>query len=205
MQDLETFPLFPLGLVALPGEIVPLHVFEPRYRIMFAELLDAGNAFGIVWADGERLADVGCACVVEQVLQRYDDGRLDVACRGTSPVAVAGAVVAVPYPAAPVVLLSDDDEPADADAAREARAAYAALVTLVGASDPGAERLAAMTAYDMAATVELGLADKQALLELRSEPARLRLLTGLLVAARDRLSGTALAQAQARSNGRVRF
>src|SRR4051794_15603274 len=162
MQDLQTFPLFPLGLVALPGEAVPLHVFEPRYRVMFADLLENDDAFGIVWADDEGLREAGCACRVEQVLERYDDGRLDVVCRAEAPIAVAGPLSHDPYPAARVVVLTDDDEAAEGPG--EAHAAYAALIARVDASDPGAERLAEMSAYDMAATVELDVADKQALL-----------------------------------------
>ena len=43
------FPLFPLGIVALPHELVPLHIFEQRYRTMISECLERGTEFGIVW------------------------------------------------------------------------------------------------------------------------------------------------------------
>ena len=49
------FPLFPLGIVALPSEAVPLHIFEPRYRTMIAECLENGQEFGIVWASDDGL------------------------------------------------------------------------------------------------------------------------------------------------------
>ena len=72
-------------------------------------------------------------------------------------------------------------------------------------SEPDPERVAAMTAYEMAATVEFGLEAKQGLLELRSENARLRLLARLMRAAHKRLEFVDRAQARARSNGKVRF
>ena len=72
-------------------------------------------------------------------------------------------------------------------------------------TEPDADRLAAMTAYDMAATVDFGLEAKQGLLELRSENARLRLLARLMRAALKRLEFVDRAQARARSNGKVRF
>ena len=52
------FPLFPLGIVALPHEVVPLHIFEPRYRTMIGECLETGGEFGIVWAGDEGLRPV---------------------------------------------------------------------------------------------------------------------------------------------------
>ena len=55
-DEVTDFPLFPLALVALPGEIVPLHIFEERYKTMMDECLDSGGEFGIVW-----LSDDGCA------------------------------------------------------------------------------------------------------------------------------------------------
>ena len=67
------------------------------------------------------------------------------------------------------------------------------------------EELAALSAYEMAATVDFGLDAKQGLLDLRSENARLRLLTRLLRAALRRLDFIERAQARARSNGKVRF
>jgi Lon protease-like protein len=201
----DDFPLFPLGLVALPTEGIPLHVFEPRYRIMFAELLRRGGAFGIVWAAEDGLRETGCACVVEQVLQRHEDGRLDVLCRATTPLQLAGSVGAAPYPVARVALLADEDEDRDDDARTAAEDAYLALVEAVGATKPETEALAGMAAYAIAATVDLPAQDKQAMLELRSERDRLVLLTQVLDRLLGGLTPPALEQAQARSNGRVRF
>ena len=57
------FPLFPLGIVALPHEYVPLHIFEPRYRTMIGECLEREAEFGIVWedADGTRSSSPRCS------------------------------------------------------------------------------------------------------------------------------------------------
>ncbi len=84
------FPLFPLGIVALPTESVPLHIFESRYRTMIelclqAELGSPGREFGIVWLSDEELKLVGCACEIEHVLERLEDGRLNILTRGRRP------------------------------------------------------------------------------------------------------------------------
>ena len=111
----------------------------------------------------------------------------------------------MPYPAATVEFLSDKDELSDDGAAGLARAAYAELVLQATDSVPDADELATKSAYEMAATVDFGLDAKQGLLDLRSENARLRLVTRLFKAAVKRLEFVERAQARARSNGKVRF
>jgi hypothetical protein len=91
------------------------------------------------------------------------------------------------------------------DAAREAQEAYAELVRQATDRNPDPDELAAMTAYQMAATVEFGLDAKQGLLDLRSETARMKLVTRLFRAAMKRLDFVERAQARARSNGKVNF
>ena len=199
------FPLFPLDLVALPSEYVPLHIFEARYRTMVAECLERDRELGIVWLSDDELKPVGCAVAIERVLERMEDGRVNILTRGTRPFRLIERQDGFAYPAGIVEFLGDREEELDGEAAAAAREAYAALVVEATDSEPDAERLIQMSAYDMAATVEFGLEAKQGLLELRSENARLRLLARLLRAALKRLEFVDRAQARARSNGKVRF
>jgi Lon protease-like protein len=199
------FPLFPLGLVALPSEYVPLHIFEARYRTMVAECLERDRELGIVWLSDEELKPIGCAVAIERVLERMEDGRINILTRGTRPFRLIERQDDLAYPAGTVEFLRDRDEEPDEAATAAARDAYAALVVEATDAEPDAERLAAMTAYDMAATVDFGLEAKQGLLELRSENARLRLLAQLMRAALKRFEFVDRAQARARSNGKVRF
>lgn len=199
------FPLFPLGLVALPAELVPLHVFEPRYRTMIAECLEQEREFGIVWASEEGLRPVGCAVEITDVLEKLDDGRLNILTRGTRPFRLVAEQEGLPYPAGTVEFLDDKPENPDAPSAEAAREAYSELVEQATDQVLEDEQLAEMTAYDMAATVDFGLEAKQGLLDLRSENARLRLVARLLRAAIKRLDFIERAQARARSNGKVRF
>jgi Lon protease-like protein len=201
----EDFPLFPLGIVALPFEHVRLHIFEERYRTMIAECLDADREFGLVWLSDDGLKDVGCALEVEEVLERFPDGRMNIACRGTRPFRVAERVEHLPYPAGTVEFLEDKDEEVDAGTLRDARKAYAELVEEATDEPADPEELGQMGAYAMAATVDFGLDAKQGLLDLRSENARLRLVARLFRAAVKRLDFIERAQARARSNGKVRF
>jgi Lon protease-like protein len=204
-QIRSDFPLFPLGLVMLPSEYVPLHIFEARYRTMIAECLERDAEFGIIWLAEDELKPVGCACVIERVLERMDDGRMNILTRGTRPFRLIERQEALPYPAGTVQFLDDREGEPDAEAARVAREAYTTLVAEATDAEPDVERIVEMTAYEMAGTVEFGLDAKQGLLELRSENARLRLVTRLLRAALKRLEFVDRAQARARSNGKVRF
>jgi len=205
-RTVSDFPLFPLGLVALPHEYVPLHIFEDRYRTMFEECLERESEFGIVWsADDDEVKVVGCACEVTEVLERTEDGRLNVLTRGTRPFRVIRRQEDRPYPSGLVEFLEDRPEERDEDAAAAAHEAYATLVVQATDDEPDADEVAVKTAYEMAATVDFGLDAKQGLLDLRSENARLRLVTRLFKAATKRLDFVERAQARARSNGKVRF
>ncbi|HSZ70096.1 MAG TPA: LON peptidase substrate-binding domain-containing protein [Solirubrobacteraceae bacterium] len=202
---LEGFPLFPLGIVALPTESVPLHIFEDRYRTMIEGCLEDEREFGIVWMAEDELKPIGCACAIDRVLERMDDGRMNILARGTRPFRLLERQESLPYPAGVVEFLAEHDREVDPEVARAARELYAELVEQATDKTLSEEELDALDAYGMAATVEFGTDAKQELLELRSENARLQLLTMLFRAALKRLELVERAQTRARSNGKVRF
>jgi Lon protease-like protein len=207
MADAVTreFPLFPLSLVALPGELVPLHIFEDRYKTMMSRCLEDESEFGIVWLADDGLREIGCAMEIEKVLERMDDGRLNILTRGTRPFRVLERQGHLAYPAGVIEFLEDQGDDPDPEIAGSAHSAYADLVRRATDREPEDGELAEMTAYDMAATVDFGLDAKQGLLDLRSENSRLKLVTRLFRAASKRLDFVDRAQARARSNGKVRF
>jgi Lon protease-like protein len=201
----RNFPLFPLGIVALPGELIPLHIFEERYKKMMNECLREDAEFGIVWLSDEGLREIGCACEIDRVLERMDDGRMNIVVRGTRPFRVLERQGHLAYPAGVIEFVEDREELPEPELREAAHEAYGELVRLATDRDPEAADLEGMTAYAMAATVDFGLAAKQGLLDLRSESARLRLVTRLFRAAIKRLEFVERAQERARSNGKVRF
>src|SRR6185437_8843793 len=172
---------------------------------MMARVLEEEGEFGIVWVADDGLRPVGCACEVAEVLERMDDGRINLVARGTRPFRIESRQDELAYPAGVVEFLADRQEPPDDGAADAARAAYADLVEQATDKPPDPDELAQMTAYEMAATVEFGLDAKQGLLDLRSEAARLKLVTRLFRAAIKRLDFIDRAQARAQSNGKVHF
>jgi Lon protease-like protein len=209
-EELKGFPLFPLGIVALPSESVPLHIFEDRYLRMTEQCLlaDPGSPerqFGIIWLSDEELKNVGCACEIEEDLERLENGRLNILVRGTRPFRLLERQDDLPYPAGVVEFLDELVEDRDEQAQQAARELYSELVEQATDRKLSEDDLAELDAYRMAATVEFGTEAKQELLELRSENARLRLLALLLGAAIKRLGVIERAQTRARSNGKVRL
>jgi Lon protease-like protein len=202
-NEIERFPLFPLGLVLLPGEAVPLHIFEERYKLMIGECLDEEREFGIVWLADDALKDIGCGARITRVLERFDDGRLNILVEGTTPFRLERRIGDLPYPAGDIVLL-DDEDAADDAALERARSAYADLVEQVTDERPEPEALAELGAYGMAATLDIAPAAKQSLLELRSEPARLEQLEGLFTEALKRIRTAAKVAEQASGNGHLK-
>jgi Lon protease-like protein len=202
-QQIERFPLFPLGLVLLPGEVVPLHIFEERYQLMIGECLDEDREFGILWLADDALKDVGCAAEITRVIERFDDGRMNILVQGTRPFRLERRIGDLPYPAGDIELLTDSAD-VDEAALERTRSRYADLVEEVTDSRPEERALAELDAYGMAATLEIAPAAKQALLELRSEPARLEQLEALFAEALKRIRTAERVAERASGNGHLR-
>src|SRR3954465_3799787 len=160
---MRDFPLFPLGMVALPTELVPLHIFEERYKTMIARCLEEECEFGIVWLADDGLQTIGCACGVAEVRERMPGGRLNLVARGTRPFRIEARQDELAYPAGTVEFLADRAGELGPLAASAAHIAYTDLVEQATDTSPDPEVNAAMTFYQMAATVEFGLDAKQGL------------------------------------------
>jgi Lon protease-like protein len=210
-ETVDRFPLFPLGIVLLPTEVVPLHIFEERYKTMIGECLSSESEFGIVWLSDDGLREVGCTARITQVLAEFDDGRSNILVAGGRPFRLLRRIDDMAYPAGEVLMLddvADDDGDHEAEAselelAAEAHARYADLVEQVTDERPSADDLEDLDAYGMAATIEFEAGPKQELLELRSEPERLAYVRDLFVTMAKRIAQSEEAGELARSNGRI--
>lgn len=197
--------LFPLPMVLLPTEQVPLHIFEERYKQMIDECLDEEREFGIVWLSDDGLKPIGCSAEITQLLERMEDGRMNILVQGSQPFKLLRRIDDLPYPAGDIEPLDDEETPLDPDVAATARERYADLVERVTDSRPAEAALEELSAYGMAATVEFPHEAKQDLLELRSEEERMRALGELLEATMKRLDYAEETNELAKSNGKVRL
>jgi Lon protease-like protein len=204
-ERLDDLPLFLLPIVLLPTEVLPLHIFEDRYKTMIELCMTEGTEFGVIWLSDEGLKEVGCTASVTEILERTDDGRMNILVQGSSPFRLLERREEHIFPAGDVELLGDRSEGSDQRVSTDAHETYATLVERVTDERPEEEALEQLGAYEMAATVDIGPEVKQGLLELRSERARLRLLSRLFKAAMKRLDVADKIAEQARTNGKVQF
>jgi Lon protease-like protein len=199
-------PIFELPLALLPGEQLPLHIFEERYKRMIGRSVDEGEPFGVVLRDDEGARSVGCTARVEEVLERFDDGRMNVVVSGQEPFRVLDRFEAPEYPAGEVEVIDEEDGPAlDEDSATAARDAFAELAERATGERPAAEELDGASAYAIAARIELPADTKQKLLELRDEDERMELLANALGAVEAALERAEEAAERASGNGKVHF
>jgi Lon protease-like protein len=141
---------------------------------------------------------------VTQVLDKGEDGRMNILVQGTRPFRLLERISDLPYPAGTVELLDDDEPEASPDAAAQARERYAALVERVTDRRPDDAELDALDSYGMAATIEFSPEPKQELLEERSELGRLQMVTTMLDQTLKKLEVSEQAVDLARSNGKLR-
>lgn len=162
----------------LPRTYLPLHIFEPRYRLMIGQILESGGEFGVILARESGLAPAGCTAIVEKVINRYPDGRLDILTAGRRRFEVRRLNDEQEYLRAEVDFF-DDLEPARGfpPSLREAAIGGWKQAHL---AEPGAARFEprwddTQLSFQLAQHApDLDL--KQQLLELREEGARLRRL-----------------------------
>ena len=205
-DDTRELPIFELPAVLLPGELMPLHIFEERYKLMVGDAIEAGEPFGIVFRDDDGGArNVGCTARVADVVDRFDDGRLNVIVAGELPFKILDRFEAPGFPAGEVELveLATDPEDSDPAAARSARETFSALLEQVGAEPASPDDLAASGSYELAGRIELPADTKQRLLELRSEGERMRVLDRALRAVAQVVERSQALAEHARTNGRV--
>jgi len=197
-------PIFPLELVLVPGEPLPLHIFEPRYQDMLERCLDEEIPFGLIYADEEGMRDIGCTAQVTEVLERFPDGRSNIVVMGRDAIRVDEVHDEHSYRSAIVSVLEDDPAEAPAAAQEAAIAAYLALAGELPGSAPEAPEPGPRLAYALAARVDLSHDVKQSLLEDRDEQRRVEVVTELLGEIHRGLVLTRETQERARRNGRVR-
>ncbi len=197
--------LFPLGVVLLPTERLPLHIFEERYKELIGECLQADRDFGLVFADDDGMRAAGTRAEVVEVLERFPDGRLNIVVEGKDRFRIVEVTSGRSFDTAIIEDLSDEDEkdtPVQDDLA-ECLQAYRRLAEAAGAQPDDFDPGAGSVAFQIAAVIDFTPELKQELLELRSEGERLAKLSGLLDRAVDAVLLQRTARERAAGNGHV--
>jgi Lon protease-like protein len=196
--------LFPLELVLLPSERVPLHIFEDRYKELIGECLADGSEFGLILETEEGLREIGTTTAVLEVIHTFDDGRMNVLVEGLARFRVARLTEGRSFHTAEVEPVEDDGElPTESDVtgAMEVFRRLVAVAEAEQIEEPDLD--SASLSFQLASRVDFGHELKQELLELRSERQRLQRLAKLLERAVAGLAREAEVRERASGNGKV--
>ena len=192
--------LFPLEAVLLPRERVPLHIFELRYQDLIGECLQEHCDFGFLFEDDEGTREVGTRAAVVDVLDRFDDGRLNIVVEGGERFRVVRETRGRTFRTAEVEAVVDSDGDPEQSLRDRALELYRGLRLAAEIEIDEPSESSAVLSFELAARVDFGAQRKQDLLELRSEQERLQVLASLLERASEAITlERAVAEAAARN------
>ncbi len=215
MEEL-LLPLFPLEIVLLPEQPLPLHIFEERYKQMIGECLEAKSQgsgrqeFGIILAKDQEMRTVGCSARIVNVTRKYADGRMDILTVGKRRFEVLFTDEEMPYLRGGIEFFEDDadnDTPDNEEAQRGIELFRQAMQRLRKSTDmpihlPQPYRY---LSFRIAAPLPLDLDFKQELLSIRQESERLHRVIGVIEALIVQLDLVQKARTKAGGNGDVRL
>ncbi len=196
--------LFPLPLVLMPTERIPLHIFEPRYRELVGECIESGREFGFVLATGDgAVHEIGTRATVAQVLETLDEGELNIVVEGRERFRLLELTTGRSFTTGIVEPVNDADEPAQEADVDRALELFGTLVEVAETPIDMPEQSSAQLDFELAARVDFDVEAKQELLAMTSPQKRMRRLIDLLELA---LEATQIEQAlreRAGQNGKV--
>jgi ATP-dependent Lon protease len=195
--------LFPLGLVLLPTEQVPLHIFEPRYRELIGECIAEEQPFGIVYADDDGLRRIGTLATVVEVTDRFEDGRLNIVVEGGSRFRVGELTEGRSFHTGTIEPIADEDDPPSADDVRRGVGLFSKLVELTGADVEVPDESLEQPSFALASRFELAPELKLELLAETSERLRLLRLCEILETVAAAVERQREIAARAATNGRA--
>src|SRR5689334_4215854 len=198
---MDELGLFPLPVVLFPTERIPLHIFEPRYVELIEECIDDGTEFGLVFAADDVLHEVGTRALVAEVMERLDDGRLNIVVEGGERFRVVEVTTGRSFTTADVEPVEDDDEdPPDLSRALEL---FSSLAGEAGSNVDIPEAASPLLDFELAARVDFAPEDKQEILASTSPTARAERLAELLELALEAVRTEKHLRERAGRNGKV--
>jgi Lon protease-like protein len=196
--------LFPLPIVLVPTERIPLHIFEPRYRELIDDCVENGQEFGLVLSTGDgAVHEIGTRAAVAQVLEVLDDGSMNIVVEGGERFRLLELTSGRSFTTGIVEPVEDDDEPPLDDDVERATVVFGELAEAaesdVDLPDPTSPRYD----FELAARVDFAVDAKQELLAMTSPRARMQALIRLLETALEAVRLEHTLRERAGRNGKV--
>ncbi len=196
--------LFPLPIVLVPTERIPLHIFEPRYQELIGECVETEGEFGLVLATGDgAVHEIGTRARVAGVLEELEDGRMNIVVEGGERFRLLELTRGRSFQTGVVEDVYDDGDPAAAEDLQRALSVFRELAELAESDVDIPDETSETVDWELAARVDFGVDAKQELLSSTSPAARMRRLVELLEASLEAVRLEQTLRERAGSNGKV--
>jgi len=185
---LDNIPLFPLNIVALPRERIPLHIFEPRYKRMIKDRIKTGAPFGIVLRDEKGVKSIGCSVKIIRVLKEHPTGEYDIIVQGQRCFRIKDKVQENDKLWIGNVTYLEDQESAKADLLEKTRDQYLHILLKLGLNEDMERHMAKNQSFDFVELINLPNKIKQKLIETNDENQRLKIITRIFTSVMSMVS-----------------
>ena len=181
---MDNIPLFPLNIVAVPKERIPLHIFEPRYKQMIKDSIKTGDPFGIVLKDDKGVKSIGCSVKIIRVLKEHPTGEYDIIVQGLQCFRIKEKTQENNQLWIGKVTYLEDNESASADLLDKTRDQYLHILLKLGLNEDLERHMSKSRSFDFIEFINLPNKIKQQLIETNDENQRLeiinRIFTGVM-------------------------
>ena len=174
---MDNIPLFPLNIVALPRERIPLHIFEPRYKRMIKDRIKTGAPFGIVLRDKKGVKSIGCSVKIIRVLKEHPTGEYDIIVQGQRCFRIKDKVQENDKLWIGNVTYLEDQESATTDLLEKTRDQYLHILLKLGLNEDMERHMAKNQSFDFVELINLPNKIKQKLIETNDENQRLKVIS----------------------------
>ena len=177
----KTIKIFPIGLTVLPKDIVPLHIFEERYKILVRNCIDEDDIFGMVYRDkNKNITEYGCIVKISSVENQYSDGRLDIIVEGYERFKIISSEKNEELWTSDIEIIEEETNKNDDTLFHEVFDKYLQLLILMGKDEFIQQEISKKNSFDLTRNVLLPNKIKQKLISLDSENERLLLIGKIL-------------------------
>jgi Lon protease-like protein len=196
--------LFPLSIVLVPTERIPLHIFEPRYRELIEECVANETDFGLVLATGDgAVHEIGTRASVLEVLEVLDDGRMNVVVEGGERFRLLELTSGRSFTTGLVEPVIDDHDPPAAEDVERALEVFRELAETAESDVDLPEADSLQLDFELAARVDFSVDSKQEVLAMTSPRLRLQRLAVVFEEALEAVRAEQAMRERASRNGKV--
>ncbi|MEE3196230.1 MAG: LON peptidase substrate-binding domain-containing protein [Candidatus Neomarinimicrobiota bacterium] len=179
---MKNIPLFPLNIVALPKEKIPLHIFEPRYKRMIKNSINSGEPFGIIHQDQDGFKSIGCSVKIVNVIKEYSSGEFDIIVEGQQCFQIETKVQEDDNLWIGTVSFLKDQHQINEDLLDKIRDQYLHIIMKLGINEDMERHINKKNSFDFIEFVNLPNKIKQELLEEDDENKRLQIINRIFTA-----------------------